>query len=280
MNKLQTGLAIALALGSGAIGCATTQPLPPPELTAAREEVGKAQQGPAASIDPTDVHDATVALDRAEKSFADDPHSANTVDLAVTARLKAEAAQARTDTVQANNNKSAVDRQYEGVQAQRIQEQQQDIAMEQKQRVDLEQKLLAARAALGGVATNVKTEPRGTIVTFETDPLFDFAKSELKPTAKEKLDMVAEQLQQGFAEHKIHVIGHTDNVGGAGKGNQALSESRAGAVKDYLVTKGIKSSLIDSSGRGPTEPIANNATDEGRKLNRRVEIIIEPAVSK
>jgi outer membrane protein OmpA-like peptidoglycan-associated protein len=280
MKKLQTALAIALALGSGAIGCATTQPLPPPELTSAREDVSKVQQGPAASIDPTDVHDATIALDRAEKSFSNDPHSANTVDLAATASLKAQAAQARADTVQAMNNRQAVEQQYQSVQSQRIQQQQQALAVEQAERLATEQKLMAARAALGGVATAIRTEPRGTILTFETDPLFDFAKSELKPTAKQKLDLVADQLKQGFGEHKIHVVGHTDNVGGAGKGNQALSESRAAAVKDYLVTKGIKSESIDSSGRGPSEPIANNSTDAGRKLNRRVEIIIEPAPTK
>lgn len=280
MRKLQTALAVALALGSGAIGCATTQPLPPPELTAAREEVSKVKQGPAAQVDPTDVHDATVALDRAETSFANDPHSANTVDLAVTARLKAEAAQARADTVQANTNKESVERQYESAQAQRIQEQQQNIATEQGRRADAEQKLMAARAALGGVATNIKVEPRGTVVTFESDTLFDFNKSDLKPSAKQKLDLVADQLNKGFEEHKIHVVGHTDNVGGAGKGNEALSEARAAAVKDYLISKGIKGDLIDSSGRGPSEPIANNSSAQGRKLNRRVEIIIEPAASK
>jgi outer membrane protein OmpA-like peptidoglycan-associated protein len=128
-----------------------------------------------------------------------------------------------------------------------------------------------------GHVARVKREPTGTVVTFQSDALFQFNKSELTPEATTKLDSVAQQLHQGFEEHKLHVIGFTDNVGGSGPGNQALSEQRAEAVKDYLVSKGIKNELIDSSGRGPAEPVGDNKSNAGRALNRRVEIIIEPA---
>jgi outer membrane protein OmpA-like peptidoglycan-associated protein len=67
------------------------------------------------------------------------------------------------------------------------------------------------------------------------------------------------------------IEGHTDNVGNK-KSNQALSEKRALAVKNYLVQKGVSAGRIKTAGFGPTQPIASNDTDEGRKQNRRVEL--------
>ena len=77
----------------------------------------------------------------------------------------------------------------------------------------------------------------------------------------------------------IDVIGHTDSTGDEDY-NMGLSVRRAEAVRDYLVSRGIDSSIIDVSGLGETSPISSNATREGRAQNRRVEIhvgISEPA---
>lgn len=69
----------------------------------------------------------------------------------------------------------------------------------------------------------------------------------------------------------LDVSGHTDNTGNAAR-NQALSESRAAAVKAYLVSKGVEESRITAAGFGQDKPVADNKTEAGRKLNRRVEL--------
>ena len=71
----------------------------------------------------------------------------------------------------------------------------------------------------------------------------------------------------------ILVEGHTDNVGN-NKSNDALSLARAESVKKYLVTKGIESRRIKTKGYGKRKPIGDNNTEEGRRLNRRTEIVI------
>ncbi len=72
---------------------------------------------------------------------------------------------------------------------------------------------------------------------------------------------------------KVRVEGHTDNKGSK-KSNLALSTARAASVRAYLVGKGIDSSRLASEGFGPDKPIASNATNKGREINRRVEFII------
>ena len=72
---------------------------------------------------------------------------------------------------------------------------------------------------------------------------------------------------------KIAVEGHTDDVGGTAM-NQALSEKRANAVRDYLVSAGISGDHITADGKGEESPIATNKTAAGRQQNRRVELVI------
>ena len=73
---------------------------------------------------------------------------------------------------------------------------------------------------------------------------------------------------------KVQVAGHTDNVGDAAK-NQELSERRAGTVKKVLVEKyGADAARIATKGWGAEQPVAENGSDDGRALNRRVEIVL------
>ena len=69
----------------------------------------------------------------------------------------------------------------------------------------------------------------------------------------------------------INIIGHTDSDGSE-EYNQALSVRRAESVKDYLVSEDVNASIIDVSGEGESNPVASNATKEGRAQNRRVDI--------
>ena len=100
---------------------------------------------------------------------------------------------------------------------------------------------------------------------------FDFDKATLKPVGKAKLDSAVTVLNQ-FPDMRVEVQGHTDSVGTLDY-NQALSERRAKAAVDYLVSKGIAASRLVPRGYSKTQPIATNDTPEGRALNRRVMLI-------
>jgi len=101
---------------------------------------------------------------------------------------------------------------------------------------------------------------------------FDFAKADLKPDSKPALDQIAQFLKDE-PSLKIHVVGHTDNVGGMDT-NMALSRARAGSVVSALVKQyGIPASRLNPAGVGPLAPVAPNDSDEGRAKNRRVELI-------
>jgi len=101
---------------------------------------------------------------------------------------------------------------------------------------------------------------------------FDFDKATLRPEAIVILNNAAGLLttQERVV---VEVAGHTDSVGSDAY-NQGLSERRANAVRDYLVSKGIKASRLTARGYGESQPVATNDTDEGRQANRRVELIV------
>lgn len=71
----------------------------------------------------------------------------------------------------------------------------------------------------------------------------------------------------------IRIVGHTDNVGSV-PFNMALSQDRAAAVERFLTERGVEAERIETQGDGPSNPVADNETDEGRALNRRVEVVI------
>lgn len=109
-------------------------------------------------------------------------------------------------------------------------------------------------------------------VTFENKILFDFDSSTLKPQAQSQLGQVASVLAT-YPETDIMVLGHTDSKG-SDDYNQRLSERRARAVEGYLTGQGVAARRIRAKGFGESVPIADNSTEEGRALNRRVELSI------
>ena len=96
----------------------------------------------------------------------------------------------------------------------------------------------------------------------------------IQPQFQGTLDSVAQTLAS-YDQTYIDVLGHTDSTGSAVY-NQGLSERRAGAVADYLTTRGVARARMGVRGFGETQPIASNDTDAGRAHNRRVEIKIVP----
>ena len=99
---------------------------------------------------------------------------------------------------------------------------------------------------------------------------FETGKADLKPESYTVIDELADYLKRKTDE-KIEVGGHTDNVGKA-EANLKLSDARANAVRNYLLSRGIAADRIIAKGYGMTMPIAENDTDEGRALNRRTEV--------
>jgi OOP family OmpA-OmpF porin len=123
--------------------------------------------------------------------------------------------------------------------------------------------------AVGAIGSAVR-------ISLESSVLFDFDKWTLKPEAADELHRAAQKIK-AFSGARIIVEGHTDNFG-TGEYNLELSRRRAASVSDYFVTReGIEGSRIESRGFGESRPVATNDTEEGRALNRRVEIIVLPS---
>jgi len=114
----------------------------------------------------------------------------------------------------------------------------------------------------------------GIIVTMRDKILFDIDSAALKPQSAAGLDKIAGVLNK-YPKTMITVAGHTDNTGRADY-NQKLSERRANAVKFALAERGVAGERVTAMGFGLDQPVASNATPEGRAENRRVELHIVP----
>jgi outer membrane protein OmpA-like peptidoglycan-associated protein len=112
-------------------------------------------------------------------------------------------------------------------------------------------------------------------IELSADAHFDFGSAQLKPAGEEKIDEIARAMQKN-AEVRILVEGYTDSVGSEPY-NQRLSERRAEAVRDYMISRGIAAKRIETRGHGEASPVASNDTAEGRAQNRRVVITTEGA---
>jgi outer membrane protein OmpA-like peptidoglycan-associated protein len=110
-------------------------------------------------------------------------------------------------------------------------------------------------------------------LTLSNEISFDFDSAAIKPAFKPTMYKLAEVLRK-YDRNEITIIGHTDATGAEGY-NQQLSERRAVAVRDELVTLGVPGSRLRAFGRGELEPRADNGNEAGRQLNRRVEIMVQ-----
>jgi outer membrane protein OmpA-like peptidoglycan-associated protein len=290
MNRLLVVAVPLIVLGASACG---GERVPPKALNDARDEFLRSKEGIAMQLDPSDVHEADVALQRAEKAYRDEPDDPSTIDLAIIAQRKALIAETEAASLKARQDAAQAKQQTEAVttsqlasargqlgqtqaalgQTQMQLQQQQAAAAGQAQQLkDLEAKLKDARDTIAKIAS-VKDDDRGMVITLQGEVLFKTAKWDLKPGAMAKLDQIADALKG--KEQPIVVLGYTDNVGTVDM-NMDLSQRRAGSVRDYLVTKGIPQDLITAMGKGPSDPISDNTSTEGRAANRRVELVVQP----
>jgi OOP family OmpA-OmpF porin len=115
-------------------------------------------------------------------------------------------------------------------------------------------------------------EIMGSVTINVTTDHFAFDSAELKPAMMSELDSVAAKVTGSKGNEQLEIVGHTDSTGPEAY-NQGLSERRAQAAADYLAGQGVSPSAMTVKGMGESQPVADNATREGRAMNRRVEIL-------
>jgi outer membrane protein OmpA-like peptidoglycan-associated protein len=139
----------------------------------------------------------------------------------------------------------------------------------------MEEKRAAMERATQGTGIDVaRTQDNELKVNVPSDFSFDIGRSAIKPQMRPVLDQFAQGLDPTM---RVRIVGHTDSTGSEAI-NNPLSLDRAQSVRDYLATRGIAPSRVETAGHGEREPVASNDTEEGRARNRRVEIFLrEPA---
>lgn len=130
------------------------------------------------------------------------------------------------------------------------------------------------RRQLAGSGVSVTRRGDEIILNMPGHVTFDFDSAALKPDFFEVLDSVALVLDE-FDQTVVVVDGHTDSTGSRSY-NQRLSEQRADTVGRHLVSRGISPARVATYGYGPDHPIADNDTEQGRAMNRRVELTLMP----
>jgi outer membrane protein OmpA-like peptidoglycan-associated protein len=270
-----TGIGIAVA----GLGCASSPP--PKELLDARAAYNRAESSEASNLSPAALHEAKVALSHAERAYMDDDDSPAVRDIAYVAGRKAEFAEVEGRTLDVKRKQEAFHanavaktqgdlmktREQLELQGDQLKEERTARTQAEARAKDALTKLAAANAAA------VKEEPRGTVITLQGNVLFASGKSELLPGAQQQLAQVADAVKEQ-EDKSILVEGHTDSRGSEAT-NMALSQRRAEAVASLIVSRGVPQERVKAVGVGPSRPVADNASAEGRANNRRVEIVIQ-----
>lgn len=179
-------------------------------------------------------------------------------------RAQLEAARAAAAQNQAQQALSAADRERQQAQmaSQQAQAAMSAVERERQRAAQLQNELRELSA---------KNTDRGLVVTL-SDVLFDTGKAELRTGAMRAVDRLAEVLKQ-YEERRVSIEGFTDSTG-SDDYNMALSERRANAVRQALVSRGVPPNRIMVRPYGEAYPVATNDTAAGRQMNRRVEIVL------
>ena len=300
MKTGNISLLVTVAWVGMTLGCATT---PPPQLVEVRTAYAASNNGLAAKLTPTELHDAWLVLDKANHEFDENGDTIQCRDYAYIALNKVQLAdvKARTEQdrqkiaeavkagvvardTQVKNSQAALsstreqlkeERRDSNAKSEEIAKTAEQLAVEKQARLDAEAKLAGAMKDLATIAA-VKEDSRGVVITLSGSVLFASNKFTLLNSAKTKLDQVAEALKAQGSDKQMVVEGHTDSQG-SDRINQPLSVNRANAVRDYQVTRGVDSSKISAVGMGSGHPLLDNGNAENRANNRRVEIVIQPS---
>ncbi|MFD2365905.1 OmpA family protein [Pseudoduganella sp. GCM10020061] len=284
----------AIALAFALAGCSST-PLTTPTLDEARAAYRDINSDPkVASLAPLEFRQASEALERANSAAAKRENLEEVDKLAYLAKQRIETArevaraksaeeqaqaaarerdQVRLDARTAEAEKAKADAERARAEAAAAQSQteearRQAAAAEQAAR-DAQARIAQFEAVL--IELQAKKTERGMVVTIG-DVLFDVDQARLKPQGMDNVRKLAEVLKTN-PERTVMVEGFTDSTGSDAY-NQQLSERRATAVRDALVSQGVERARIQMRGYGERFPVASNNTAADRQLNRRVEIVL------
>jgi outer membrane protein OmpA-like peptidoglycan-associated protein len=219
--------------------------------------------------------DAKAAQERATQAQTQSDEDARRRAEAERAQAEAQrqqaAAQAEQMKAQAESERArqaAEDSQRQKEEAER---QTQEAERQRQEAVRQKEEMRARLLAQLNQVLQTRDTARGLVVNMP-DVLFDFNKYTLKPAARERLAKVS-GIVLAYPDLKLQIEGHTDSIGSE-EYNQTLSEKRAATVRDYLVSSGVSMNNVAAKGLGKTDPVADNSSAAGRKLNRRVEMIV------
>ena len=261
-----------------------------PVVTASRETVQMAEDARAIAVrraaEEKLAEERRIAAERQAAAQAQAEEEARR-RAAAEAEQRAEAekrAQAERDRMAAQLEAERAARAQAEADAARVAAQQQELAAKQaadeaeRRRLQAEADREELRRKLFDQFNRVletRDTSRGLVVNLP-DVLFDINQSNLKQTAREKLARFA-GIVLSYPGLKLDIEGHTDSTGTEDY-NLKLSERRGGSVQKYLLDQGVAPEIMNVRGLGASEPVADNKTSAGRKLNRRVEIVVSGEV--
>jgi outer membrane protein OmpA-like peptidoglycan-associated protein len=293
------GSLIAAAIAATLLAACTAAPVKPDGAAEARVKLTQLQSDPnLASRAAAAIEDADLAVRAAEQPEADKDLAAHRVYIA---DRKVDTAKALAETRLAEDERAALTAQRDNARLEartreadlakgqvaaakdqaaeaKADQAQQKVAADQA-RSDADAAHLAAANSEQQSAElqrqldllHAKPTDHGLVLTLG-DVLFTTGKADLKPGATGNLNKLVAFLNK-YPDRSVAIQGYTDSAGNEDS-NQGLSERRANSVKSYLAGQGIGSERLSASGKGQSEPVASNATAEGRQQNRRVEVLI------
>ncbi len=263
---------IAAAVGSVVMaGCATTA-IQPEGATDARNRLTQLQSdSQLATRAPVAIKDADVAVRAAEKPQEDKEVGEHLVYMA---DRKIEIARALAQSRLLISQREILSQQRANAQ---LEARNRQLANSLNETDTARMDTIAARKEAADLqrqikALNAKPTERGLVVTLG-DVLFDTNKSDLKSGTTKNLGRLSAFLKK-YPDRSVLIEGHTDDMG-TYEYNLGLSQRRADSVKSWLVSQGVSTARIVTSGKGEGLPVAGNDSAAGRQLNRRVEVIIE-----
>ncbi|WP_144821359.1 OmpA family protein [Marinobacter piscensis] len=258
MNTRNITLGMAVGLSVMIAGCATT----PPDnamVSEARASYARIKDDPqVARSGDRQLRSARDQLNRAESLLED---GKDTVRIEHAAYLANRHAEIASEQGQRARLQEQIDSAEERRRKLELQQRSGEAAQAQKEAEMLRKRMEELQA---------EQTDRGMVLTLG-DVLFDVDKTDLKPSGEQTIGRLADFMRE-YEDRRVRVEGYTDSTG-AESYNQKLSERRARAVSDELVSRGIERRRIETKGFGEQYPVASNDTRAGRQQNRRVEIV-------
>ena len=261
-----------MSLAALVAGCAGARPA---SIDRARSSLTQAQQDPAViRYAPAQLSEAQATMTQAENVWDSEGNREEASHLAYVAEQKARIA------VAAAQEKAAED------ESQRLRTQREDIRVGARTR-EAELAHAQAEAATGrAVAATTRAQvleqelaalkaqdtERGLVLTLQEGVLFEYDKADLKPGAMRSLEPLTTFLRE-HPDRTLLIEGHTDSTG-TDSYNLELSQRRAEAVRNFLISQGISADHVLARGYGESYPVTTNTTEAGRQQNRRVEVVI------